>query len=215
MNIFVLDLDPVRAAQMQCDKHVVKMTLETAQILSTVAHQIHANVELLYSPTHTNHPCVRWAARSSENYRWLLAHGAALAAEYGYRYGKIHASGVVISRCADAHVDDLLPIGGLTSFEQCMAKEHQRPDPVEAYRTYYQADKSAIASWTKREPPIWWTLPPKVAPRVYGKRTSGGNLNVAVPTTLLDAIREEAEKQGVTQAEVVRQALILWMRESR
>ena len=39
MNIFYLDRDPVIAAQMMCDKHVVKMILESAQMLST-AHRV-------------------------------------------------------------------------------------------------------------------------------------------------------------------------------
>ena len=33
MNIFVLDKDPEIAAQMACDKHVVNMIVETAQML--------------------------------------------------------------------------------------------------------------------------------------------------------------------------------------
>ena len=32
MNIFVLDKDPIISAQMQCDKHIVKMPLESAQM---------------------------------------------------------------------------------------------------------------------------------------------------------------------------------------
>jgi hypothetical protein len=39
MNIFILDLDPVISASMLCDKHVVKMIVESAQMLST-AHRI-------------------------------------------------------------------------------------------------------------------------------------------------------------------------------
>ena len=39
MNIFVLDESPVTSAQMQCDKHIVKMPLETAQMLCSVWHR--------------------------------------------------------------------------------------------------------------------------------------------------------------------------------
>ena len=39
MNIFVLDKDPHIAAQMHCDKHVPKMIVESAQMLST-AHRL-------------------------------------------------------------------------------------------------------------------------------------------------------------------------------
>ena len=36
MNLFILSTDPVEAAQMQCDKHVPKMLVESGQMLSTV-----------------------------------------------------------------------------------------------------------------------------------------------------------------------------------
>ena len=39
MNIFALSSDPFESAQMMCDKHVVKMIIETAQLLST-AHRV-------------------------------------------------------------------------------------------------------------------------------------------------------------------------------
>ena len=39
MNIFVLDKDPHIAAQMHCDRHVPKMIVESAQMLST-AHRL-------------------------------------------------------------------------------------------------------------------------------------------------------------------------------
>jgi hypothetical protein len=39
MNIFYLDKDPIKAAEYSCDKHVVKMILESAQMLCT-AHRV-------------------------------------------------------------------------------------------------------------------------------------------------------------------------------
>ena len=68
MNIFVVDIDPSKAAQSLCDKHVVKMVLETAQILSTISGGP-------YRPTHANHPCVLWAGATKRNYLWLVEHG--------------------------------------------------------------------------------------------------------------------------------------------
>ncbi|MBN2080871.1 hypothetical protein JW859_01565 [bacterium] len=108
MNIFVLHTDPVRAARYHCDRHVVKMTLETAQLLSTAlavenpaqAAQLQAT-GLIYKPTHQNHPCSRWAAESLANFRWLARLGLALADEYSYRYsGRVHKSSAVIELCA-------------------------------------------------------------------------------------------------------------------
>jgi hypothetical protein len=103
VNIFVLHRDPVRAARQHCDRHVVKMTLETAQILSTVLWQRDRTSAqrlqrrgLLYRPTHAGHPCTLWAAKSLGNFRWLCRLGIALAEEYTHRYGKLHKSAAVI-----------------------------------------------------------------------------------------------------------------------
>ena len=96
MNIFYLDRDPVIAAQMMCDKHVVKMILESAQMLST-AHRVldgdeYADRKGLYKLAHKNHPSTIWVRSSLENYTWLYDHMVALMAEYTYRYGKHHAT---------------------------------------------------------------------------------------------------------------------------
>ena len=45
MNVFVLDDDPVVAAQLQCDKHVVKMIVESAQMLSTIHRMLDGTKE--------------------------------------------------------------------------------------------------------------------------------------------------------------------------
>lgn len=149
MNIFILSRSPDEAAQMQCDKHVVKMCLETAQILSTI-------VGGPYKPTHANHPCVKWAGESYSNFFWLREHGIALCREYTYRYGKVHKCEEVIKsiRC-----NSFLPYIG-TKFVQCMPPEYKHEDAVTAYRAYYHS-KAAFAQWNKSRPaPYWWN--PKV-----------------------------------------------------
>src|SRR5574343_1523365 len=93
MNIFAVDADPIQAARDLCDRHVVKMTLETAQILCS------AFDESPYKKTHFNHPCCKWARTSKSNYQWLIAHGLGLSAEYSLRYGKTHKSEQVIQWC--------------------------------------------------------------------------------------------------------------------
>lgn len=154
MNIFILDSDPVIAAQMQCDKHVVKMTLESAQLLCT-AHQIlDGPSPNLYKPTHKNHPCAIWVRKSHSNYLWLYRHFIALATEYTYRYGKVHL-------CEQKFREVLktppkaIAFGELTPFAQCV--EEKIPDnPILAYRNYYNA-KDIDKRWTKREKPEWAT----------------------------------------------------------
>jgi hypothetical protein len=144
MNIFVLDKSPILAAQYQCDKHVVKMVLETAQILSTVAGGP-------YKPTHIHHPCVIWIRQGKENYKWLVAHGLALCEEYGYRYSKEHGCLEVIESLAipPTHVPS-----GRTHFVKCMPEECKRKSAVASYREYYHQKEFAV--WTKREKPYWW-----------------------------------------------------------
>jgi len=76
VNIFALDWDPFLAAQFQCDKHVVKMVLESAQILCS------AFPDAPYKRTHPRHPCVRWALSTRSNYDWLVKHAYGLSDEY-------------------------------------------------------------------------------------------------------------------------------------
>jgi hypothetical protein len=152
MNVFVLDTDPTLAAVAQCDKHVVKMTLETTLLLTTT--QAVYGRPTRYKATHLNHPWRRWAGESRWNYDWLLQHGLALAVEYEYRYGRKHA-------CEDLLLDavnglSLVPDGRATAMPLCVPEAYRSPDVVEAYRRLYVAEKSRFARWTQREPPEWF-----------------------------------------------------------
>jgi len=152
MNLFALDADPARAAQALCDQHVVKQALETAQILSTVAHA--HGVEAPYRPTHANHPVVRWVGRTAGNYRWAWRHGIALCDEYTTRYGgKTHGSRRVFDALAD--VARLLPQAPCEAFCQCVPDQHRGADAIEAYRRAYAAK---LAAWNReatwREPAV-------------------------------------------------------------
>lgn len=171
MNIFVLDRDPVIAAQLHCDKHVVKMILETAQLLST-AHRIldgditgqlpdEARDGILYRSTHQNHPSAIWARASSENYRWLVRLLRALCDEYHYRYGqhkrnpthhKVVNSGLLnqLETLPENITDD-----AQTEFPQCMPDEYKDDDVVKAYRKYYLGEKANILIYTTRPTPEW------------------------------------------------------------
>ena len=80
MNIFYLDRDPHEAARLQCDKHVVKMILETAQLLSTAHNELDGG-QIAYKTTHKNHPSAVWARKSLDNYLWLYRHLEGLGSE--------------------------------------------------------------------------------------------------------------------------------------
>jgi hypothetical protein len=90
MNIFYLDPNPQVAARYHVDKHVVKMVLESAQLLSAAHFVLDKNNEGMYKPTHINHPCSKWTRESKANYLWLYQLFKELSHEYTFRYGKVH-----------------------------------------------------------------------------------------------------------------------------
>ena len=144
MNIFVVDENPRLAAQQLCDKHVVKMILESAQMLCSPFGE----GEAPYKRTHYNHPCTKWIRESVQNYEWLLTHAYELCEEYFLRYGKIHKSLDTIDWC-DNHCQKLnLPNEILTPFVQAMPDEYKNDDAVQAYRDYYNGEKAYFAKWT-------------------------------------------------------------------
>ncbi len=152
MNIFVLSENPRECAKMHCDKHVVKMILETAQLLSTALHES-GNSELApYKKNHINHPCSIWARESLENWVWLRELGKELYKEYKYRYNnKIHKAGEVIM-----NLYGILPnieAKGLTKFKLAMPDEYKNRNPVIAYKQYYLGDKKHLLKYTNRDIP--------------------------------------------------------------
>ena len=153
MNIFVLHNHPRIAARMQCDRHVVKMTLETAQLLSTAVNQLGGQGP--YKSTHVNHPCSVWARESLGNFLWLYTHGLSLAREYTRRYKKVHKSQAVIEACLDAL--DGLPLfdGDRTPHPLCMPDEYKSDDVTKAYRAFYIGEKAGFAQW-RLAAPYWW-----------------------------------------------------------
>jgi hypothetical protein len=153
MNIFVLDKDPKKAARMQGDKHVVKMILETNQLLSS-AHWMSGGTAH-YKLTHKNHPCSKWVRESLSNYKWLCTHGMALCEEYTKRYGRIHKTQKVNEDLCKNLPD--IPEKGLTEFPLAMPDDVKTPgDPVKSYRDYYMKHKKNIVKWNHSEKPEWY-----------------------------------------------------------
>lgn len=182
MNIFYLDQDPRQCAEWMVDKHVVKMILETAQLLST-AHRVldgqlvevsffvdgldrrvkkkklwlleDTRNDVLYNATHMNHPSAIWARQSVENYNWLVEHLFALGDEYTYRYGKVHKTMTKLGYEIQSPPHNLRD-WDMTPMPSCMAEEYIiSDDPVTNYRNYYKHGKSNIHAWKNREAPSW------------------------------------------------------------
>ncbi len=158
MNIFALCDSPVLAAQVQHDKHVVKMTLESAQLIST-ALRLRSDwldhcpaPSKLYKTTHKHHPCSKWSRMNANNFRWLCNHGLALAREYQFRFWRTHKSQLVIQ--LGLEVAKKLPIlgnGTTTPFAMAMPDKYKTNDPVLSYRMYYLAEKvKPDSKWTDR-----------------------------------------------------------------
>ena len=144
MNIFYLSNDPEKAAQVQYNKHVVKMILETAQLLCTAHHELGSSIDIPYKATHKNHPSAIWVRSSINAYRWAYEHMLALGKEYTKRYGKEH---LTIAKCRDLLYT--LPVSIADKpFEQppqCMPDQYKvEGDSVAAYWNYYIAEKHTV-----------------------------------------------------------------------
>ena len=155
MNIFVLDRNPKICAQYHCDKHVVKMILETAQMMCTVLNEV--GYETPYKSTHSKHPCTLWLKESRNNYLWTRRLASWLNREYKLRYNKTdnHKSWDVIAKLPSLPKE--LPLTCMTEFPQAMPDQYKNPnDHVDAYRKYMIAEKH-YAKWEKgTEKPNWW-----------------------------------------------------------
>ena len=172
MNVFCLDRDPMKAAHMMCDKHVVKMIVETCQILSavldnnyTTKEDIKPSVQLGtagYPPAHVKHPSTMWAMEAKGNYKWLVKHLRGLCIEYSRRYNKTHSMEGQLMIFEGQLPQLSFAKERKTEFVQAITdKRWHRKDPVEAYRVYYNMEKFTFAKWKLGNVPDWYTGAPQ------------------------------------------------------
>ena len=155
MNIFFLDLNPKKAAEYHCNKHVVKMIIETAQLLYSAHWVLDSDLpENAYKLAHKNHPCAIWCRESLSNYLYLCDLGLELCKEYTYRYGKKHKSQDVIEWCLDNKPN--IPDIDFTEPPKAMPEEYKVKDVIESYRNYYIGAKKDFVSWKNRLVPEWF-----------------------------------------------------------
>jgi len=164
MNIFILSLIIEKCAIYHCNAHVIKMVLESCQLLCS-CHRIldpEPISEELYKKSHVNHPCAIWVRESSENYDWLYELFVALANEYTHRYGKVHLSYRKLAHILKERPKNI-KIGPKTRFALAMPEyiknefkdSTEDADIVRAYRNYYRLEKD-FCKWTKRDIPEWF-----------------------------------------------------------
>jgi hypothetical protein len=179
MNIFYLNYDTSLCAEWAVDRHVVKMILESAQMLST-AHRVLDGTEYydwsknsrrikrwsfpkndsreawLYKATHVNHPCSVWARESEGNYIWLWSLLKEYCKEYTYRYGKVHK----VESSSLLYALRYPPYGMKKAyfFEPPSAMDDKyiiSDRPEINYQNYYIHGKSHLHKWTGRRRPLW------------------------------------------------------------
>lgn len=169
----MLDYDPRQSARFHNDKHVVKMILESAQLLSTahrvldgtrletkrngrkyIQYNLPTDMDSIYKATHVNHPSAIWVRESAENYQWLFQLFIALLAEFQFRRNKMHKCDFLVNQLSNLPRN--IPKIKMTPIRQAMPDEFHHEDGVTAYRNYYIRGKSHLAQWTKRKQPDWY-----------------------------------------------------------
>jgi len=181
MNIFALNLNPEIAASEQCDQHVIKMSCEYAQLLST-CHRICDGMvwegtsaktgrkikryileddemnENLYLACHNNHPSNIWVRQSVNNYQWLYKLWVSTCKEYSRRYDKVHASLIKLQQYLInppvniPNAPFTQPTPAMKQYPHCIVPG----DSVQSYKNFYWEDKRKFATWTNRPKPKWW-----------------------------------------------------------
>lgn len=162
MNIFVSDQNYVKSATALDDKRLVKMVLETTQMLSTAINECGGKAP--YKSTHKNHPCNVWARQTTGNFEWLLNHGFSLSIEYTGRFGKIHKCANILYDIQEQRLNKVIPSGPLTPFANCAANSDKGisykhiSDTIQAYKLYlidrWNTDKRKPV-WTNNSCPYW------------------------------------------------------------
>lgn len=179
MNIFYVHPNPTICAQQHVDKHVVKMILEYAQLMST-AHRVLDGTEtigtsnsgrkakrwnltddrdaVIYKASHINHPSAKWTRHTSGNYEYLFKLWIELMREYHYRYGKIHSSMRLAKFLKNPPKN--IPVGEFSPPWRAMPEQYkfartEEDYTLKSYRAYILNEKSQMLKWKNRETPDW------------------------------------------------------------
>lgn len=152
MNIFYLDKDLTKCAKYHVNKHIVKMPLETTQILCSAYYFTDQSGFSPYKKTHPNHPCCVWVRESINNWIWLRELGLELCKEYTYRYGKTYKCEEILRSMTIPN----LPNIPMTPLKCAMDDIYKVSDsPIDNYRNYYNNAKQHLFQWKNRCIPEW------------------------------------------------------------
>ena len=180
MNIFYLHKDPTTAAKWHVDKHVVKMIVEYAQLLSTAKRMLDGieytdysknnrkikryrlenpnHDKVIYKACHYNHPSAVWVRENKLHYQWLYRLFKKLGHEYTHRYGKVHSTNVLLNQLLETPPNNIPvtdwkdPPPAMKHYPDCIVPG----DSIQSYKNYYIVAKAYFAKWSKRETPKWF-----------------------------------------------------------
>ena len=178
MNIFYLHENPIQNAKWHIDKHIVKMPIEYAQLLSTAHRLLDGEMylgktangrnikrwrlddereDILYKASHINHPSALWVRESIENYYQMFKLYMATLAEFTNRYGKIHGASKPSVFLMRPPLN--IPCVKRTEIPQCMPDYCKvKGNPIKAYRNYYINEKESFATWKNKEILQWFKM---------------------------------------------------------
>ncbi len=163
VNFFYLDKDPIKCAKYYCNKHILKIPIEIAQILSKIHHELETGIN--YCKIYKNSQVVKntlgpycWIKQSYDNYIWTTKLGLALINEYKLRYNKdIHKSEPILKYLADN--PPKLPKIGITRFigtNKYDMFQYISNDPIICGRYNYAEMKCKNDKWNIHGPPNWY-----------------------------------------------------------
>ena len=180
MNIFYLNKNPDMAAVEHVDKHVVKMIVEYAQLLSTAKRMLDGTEyidysknnrkikryrlenpnhdKVIYKACHYNHPSAVWVRENKLHYQWLYRLFKKLGHEYTHRYGKVHSTNVLLNQLLETPPNNIPvtdwkdPPPAMKHYPDCIVPG----DSIQSYKNYYIVAKAYFAKWSKRETPKWF-----------------------------------------------------------
>tara|TARA_R100001509_G_C4851757_1_gene210350 strand:+ start:344 stop:862 length:519 start_codon:yes stop_codon:yes gene_type:complete len=160
MNIFAIEsdtkgnIDWVASAKSQDNYRVVKMILESVQMLCTALNLQHGHQISPYKNAHARHPSTLWVRESSANFELLVEHTLAMLEEYTERFGKVHKCAAVLEKVIDIYDPSLFSTHEETLLPLCMPEEFKSNNIVESYRRFY-ASKPRIR-YPKNKIPVWF-----------------------------------------------------------
>ncbi len=177
MNIFYLNNNPSICAAEHCDKHIVKMCIEYAQLLSTAHRVLDGSIytekskkvyvkrfsldepreSILYKACHINHPSSIWVRKSKLHYEWLFNLYIECCIQYTLRYNKKHSS----QRLSDCLSIIPTNIKNNKWEEPPLAmpdKYKVNNNAIQSYRNYYIGDKVSFAKWKSSDIPSWFIV---------------------------------------------------------